>query len=188
MDRNASVSVISEIGADQNYPIHLLEMVFDSETFYLTDAPRTLSWGGNDYTGLGHFLGFSDIEETAEVQVSSVTGTLSGVDQTYISLFLSDYYIDRTVNIYKAFLNSSEAVISNPLLIFSGRISGVSIAEDTDAGTCTIAMEASSQWVDFERRPGRHSVHAEQQIWFPGDKGFEFASEIEKGILWGRSE
>jgi hypothetical protein len=188
MDRNASVDVVTQIGSESNFPVHLLEIEFDAQTFYLTDATRTVEWGGNEYTALGHFLGFGDIEESAELVVNSMVGTLSGVDQTYISAFLSDNYIDRTVNIYKAFLNSAEAVISNPVLIFSGRISGVSINEDPDAGECTIAMEASSQWVDFERRPGRHTVHAEQQIWFPGDKGFEFASEIDKGILWGRAE
>lgn len=187
MDRNASASVLTEIGAESNFPVHLLEFVFDGSPTYITDAPRDISWNGNIYTGLGHFLGFSDIEETAELQVTSVTGTLSGVDQTYVSIFLSETYIDRTVNLYKAFLNNAEAVISDPVLIFSGRISGVSIDEDPESGQCTIAMDAASQWVDFERRPGRHTTDSEQQIYFPGDKGFEFASEVTKEVLWGRA-
>jgi hypothetical protein len=187
MDRNASASVLTEIGADSNFPIHLVQFVFDDATYYMTDASRSITWDGNEYPALGHFLGFSDIEETAELQVSTVSGTLSGVDQTYVSLLLSENYIDRTVNIYKAFLNNAEAIISDPVLIFSGRISGVAIEENPDDGSCTIAVEAASQWVDFERRPGRHTTDSEQQIYFPGDKGFEFASEINKEILWGRS-
>lgn len=187
MDRGASTSTLTEISAASNFPVHLLEIVFDSSPTYLTDAPRNISWAGRIYTGLGHLLGFGDIEETAELQVSSVTGTLSGVDQTYLSLFLSETYIDRTVNLYKAFLNNAEAVISDPVLIFSGRISGVGITESPEDGTCTIAVEAASQWVDFERRPGRHTTDSEQQIYFPGDKGFEFSSEITKEILWGRT-
>ncbi len=103
-----------------------------------------------------------------------------------MSAYSSETYIDRTVNLYKAFLNNSEAVISDPVLIFSGRISGVGITENPDDGTCAIAVEAASQWVDFERRPGRHTTDSEQQIYFPGDKGFEFSSEITKEILWGR--
>jgi len=187
MDRGASTSTLSEISAASSHPVHLLELVFDGSPTYITDAPRNISWAGRIYTGLGHFLNFGDIEETAELQVSSVTGTLSGVDQTYVSLFLSETYIDRTVNLYKAFLNNSEAVISDPVLIFSGLISGVGITENPDDGTCAIAVEAASQWVDFERRPGRHTTDSEQQIYFPGDKGFEFSSEITKEILWGRA-
>lgn len=187
MDRNASTSVLTEISAESNFPIHLLEIEFDSTTYYLTDTSRTITWDGNEYTALGHFLNFTDIQETVEVQVNTVTGNLSGIDQTYISLFLSDNYIDRTVNIRKAFLNTAESVISDPVLIFSGRISGVGINENPEDGTCIVTMEAASQWVDFERRPGRHTTDSEQQIYFAGDKGFEFASEINKEILWGRS-
>jgi hypothetical protein len=60
------------------------------------------------------------------------------------------------------------------------------IQENPDEGTCTLAIEAASHWVDFERRSGRHTNHAEQQVWFAGDKGFEFASEVMKDIPWGR--
>lgn len=186
MDRDASASVITELEAESNYPVHLLEIVFSSTTIRLTDAPRTIEWSGNEYQGLGHFLGFSDIEETAELQVTSVTGSLSGVDQTYINLFLSETYLDRTVNLYKAFLNTAEAVITDPILIFSGRISGVAIDEDPNGGTAAISVSAASQWVDFQRRPGRHTSHSEQQIYFPNDKGFEFSSEVTKEVKWGR--
>ena len=187
MDRNASTNVLTEISAESNHVVHLLEMVFDAATTRLTDSPRNIIWSGNTYQAVGHFLNFSEVEETSEFQVHSMTGTLSGVNQTFVSLFLSESYLDRTVNLYKAFLDTAEAVITDPVLIFSGRISGVSINEDPDGGTCTIAMEAASQWVDFERRPGRHGTDSEQQIYFPGDKGFEFASEVTKEIKWGKA-
>lgn len=186
MDRGASASVITEIGAEQNQPCHLVEMIFDSETIYLTDLDRNASWKGQIYSAAGNFLNFSNIEETAELQVSTVTGSLSGIDQAFVSLFLSENYIDRTVNIYKAFLNVSQNIISEPVLIFSGRISGVDIKEDPDAGTSIIIMEAASIWIDFQRRPGRRTTNSEQQSFYPGDIGFEFTSELEKEIIWGR--
>lgn len=186
-DRNATAAWITQAEASANRPVHLLELVFDSTTTRLTDADRTINWGGNDYLALGHFLGFSDIEESSEVEVTSMTGTLSGVDQTYVSLFLSETYLDRPVNLYKAFLDASLGVVSDPLLIFSGRLNQPVINENPDDGTCTLAISATSHWVDFERRPGRHTNHAEQQVWFPCDQGFEFSSEIVKEIRWGRS-
>ena len=116
-----------------------------------------------------------------------MSGELTGVEKTFISAVLSENYIDRVVTIYKAFLNSSMALITDPILIFSGRLNQPSITENPDAGTSTVSLTATSHWVDFERRPSRHTNHAEQQIHFSGDKGFEFASEITKEITWGRT-
>lgn len=186
MDRGASAGAISEITAEQNQPCHLLEMLFDSGTTYITDLNRNISWKGQTYQAAGHLLDFGNIEETADLQVATVVGSLSGVDQAYLSLFLGENYIDRTVNIYKAFLDASQDLVSEPVLIFSGRVSGVDIKEDPNAGTCSISMEVASVWVDFQRRPGRRTTVSEQQSFYPDDVGFEFTSELDKEILWGR--
>ena len=42
-----------------------------------------------------------------------------------------------------------------------------------------------SQWVDFQRTPGRHTNDPEEQIWFPGDRGFKFVTNINQQIKWG---
>jgi hypothetical protein len=50
-----------------------------------------------------------------------------------------------------------------------------------------VRVRATSLFADFERRTGRHTNDAEQQIHYPGDKGFEFVSELrDKQINWGR--
>lgn len=185
MDRSASAAVLTEIAASACRPVHFLKVVLDSSTVYMTDAYTTLSWDGQTWVALGHFLSFSDIEESSGIEVSNCTIGLTGVDQTYISLFLSNDFIDREVSIWKGFLDASMAVISSPVLIFNGRINKPGVTEDPDTGTCTLAVEAASHWVDFQRIPGRHTNHTEQQIWYPGDKGFEFASDRTKQLKWG---
>lgn len=185
MDRSASASVLTEIAASSCRPIHFLKIVFDSSAVYITDAYRDISWEGHAWVAMGHFLSFSDIEESGGIEVSSCTLGLSGVDQSYISLFLNTDFIDREVSIWKGFLDSSMAVISSPLLIFNGRINRPGITEDPNSGACTLAVEAASNWVDFQRIPGRHTNHTEQQIWYPGDKGFEFAADKTTQLKWG---
>ena len=81
-ERGASAAMLTEIAKPANQPCHLVKVVFDDVTTYMTDAYKTVTYGGNDYTGIGHFLGFSDIEETADLSVSSMTVSVSGVDQT----------------------------------------------------------------------------------------------------------
>lgn len=185
MDRSASAQVLAEIAAPACRPIHFIEIVFDSSTVRMTDAYRTMSWGGHDWVAMGHFLSFSDIEESGGIEVSSCTLGLSGVDQSYISLFLNNNFIDRPVSIWKGFLDASMAVITSPLLIFNGRINKPGITEDPAAGSCTLAVEVASNWVDFQRIPGRHTNHTEQQIWYPGDNGFEFATDKATSLKWG---
>lgn len=187
MSRGASSAVLTELGKSENYPVHLMEFHFDSGVVYINDTIKTITYNLNNYTAFGHLIGFSNIEETAELVVSDLTISLTGVDQTYISKFLSEEYIDRQVKIYKAFLSTTtEQLISNPVLIFDGRMDAPVISEDPDAGSCNVAVSCRNAWVDFERRPGRRTNHLEEQIWFPGDKGFEYASEITKEIKWGR--
>ena len=187
--RGASAAALAQIGAVQNSPFHLFEGYFDSATVYLTDWNRPVSWGGHTYLQGGHFLSFDGVQETADLQVTEAHVTLSGVDQTVISLVLNENYIDRRLVIYKAFMTSADALVVDPFAIFDGRMDAPVISEDpgTDGGggQCTVVLTASSHWVDFQRTPGRHTNDAEQQIFFPGDLGFIYASEASRQISWG---
>lgn len=186
MDRNSTAAFQAEIVKDQNRPVHLVEVHFDDETVYMTDTYKTITYNSNDYLGIGHLLGFSDIEESAEVMVSSVTLSLSGVDRSWISRVLNHAYIDRTVKIYLAFLNEAQELVVDPVLIFEGRMDAPVINEDPESGESSVAVNVTNAWVDFSRKSGRHTNHEEQQIFFPNDKGFEFSSEVVKEIKWGR--
>jgi hypothetical protein len=185
--RGASGTVSTEVAKSANRPFHLFELYLSGgTTARSTDAYRTIVWGGNSYPALGHTLNFDGIEETAELQVSQVRVTQTGVDSSYLSLYLTHDYIDRRLVIRKAFLASDETIMVDPIPIFDGRCDAPEMTEDPDAGTCTIALTASSHWVDFNRAPGRHTNHEEQQIWFPGDMGFEFISQLNRELSWGR--
>ena len=186
MDRSSTSAFQTEVAKLQNRPIHLVEVYFDDETVYMTDAFKDISYNSNTYTAVGHFMGFSDIEEAAEVIVSSVTLSLGGVDQVWVSRVLNKAYIDRTVKIYTAFLDDALALVVDPVLIFEGRMDQPSIEEDPDAGTSSVSVSVTNAWVDFSRKTGRHTNHEEQTLHFAGDKGFEFASEVTPDIIWGR--
>ena len=184
--RGASTAVLTELAEAQNQPVHLVELMFDAAPIYVTDAWSTINWSGKTYIALGHFIGFSDIEESSEIQVASLTAQLSGVDQSLISAVLSQAYIDRTMRIYKAFLAADMAVITSPVLIFEGRMDSPVIEENPDDGSCIVAVSATNAWVDFERKSGRHTNNSEQQMFFPGDLGFEFVSKMTAEVIWGK--
>jgi len=190
MDRGATAAVIAELLADKCQPCHLIQIQYDAETIYLTDAYKTISWGGNDYIALGHFIEFSDIEESARFQVSSISASLTISDESKVRLseFLTYSYIDRLVLIYKAFLSTTDdSLVANPFLIFKGRIDSPVLKENPEKGESILSVTISNHFSDFEKVTGRFTNHECQQIWFPGDNGFEYASEIIRELKWGRA-
>lgn len=187
-NRGATAAVRSEWGKAQNEVCHLFEAYFDSEVARATEWSHDIEWpagSGNIYKALGHFLSFSGIEEVSELRVHETDVVLSGVDQVWVSLVLAEQYIDRRLVIYKAFLNGAGGLVLDPVPIFDGRMDAPDIAEDPDTGACVVTIRAASHWADFERRPGRHTNHEEQQLYFAGDKGFEYVSEIARETIWG---
>ena len=185
-NRGSTTAFQTEIKKDQSHPLHLIEVYLDSATYYVTDNYRDVVYSSNTYDALGFFLNFANIEESTEVTASRITLSLSGVDQQYTNLFLTENYVDRRVVIRKAFINTSNALIADPVTIFDGRLDSPVITEDAESGLATIAVVASNQFVDFEKTPGRYTNHENQQLHYPGDNGFIYASQIIKDIVWGQ--
>lgn len=185
MDRSASAAFLTELLKSKSEPCWLVEAHFDDGVIRMTDAWKSITWGGNSYVAQGHFLGFSGLSESFDMRIPSVSVTISAVDQSWIQRALTKQYIDRRLVIYKAFIDYVNGVVTDPVLMFDGRMDGMPISDDPDGGSCIITVSATNQWSDFERRPGRHTNDQEQQSFFPGDKFFEFASEVNKQIRWG---
>tara|TARA_R110000803_G_scaffold189457_1_gene251938 strand:+ start:592 stop:1158 length:567 start_codon:yes stop_codon:yes gene_type:complete len=186
MNRGSTTAFQQEVVKSANRPVHLAEVIFDDENVYMNDGYKTIVYDSKSYVAVGHFMGFSNIQESIEVMVSKITLSLSGVDQSMISRFLNKEYIDREVKIYTAFLDDAQNLVADPVLIFEGRMDTPIITDDPIGGQSMMSVTATNTWVDFSRKTGRHTNHEEQQIFFPSDKGFEYASEIVKDIIWGK--
>ena len=144
-NRGSTTAFQTEIKKDQSHPLHLIEVYLDSATYYVTDNFRDVSYSSNTYTALGFFLNFDPIEESAAINASKITLGLSGVDQQYTNLFLTENYVDRRVVIRKAFISTANALIADPVIIFDGRMDNPIITEDTDTGLASIGVTISRQ-------------------------------------------
>jgi hypothetical protein len=185
--RGMTAAAKTQASATQLQSAHLLSVHFDAPTgtIYLTDYARNIVSGGQTYLGAGHLVGLDAVQETAEALVQSIQATFSGVDQVWIANILTEQFMDRRLMISRAFLNTTtEALIADPVLIFDGRMDSPSISEDPVAGTCTVAVVATNHWTDFQRRPGRHTSSAEQQIHYPGDPSFDLMNTLKDPVKW----
>lgn len=189
--RGASVAVQAEWAAAANAPAHLIELRLDAGdggTVYVTDSYRSIVWGGNTYTALGHLLGFGGLAESAEVRVADISVSLSGVDQTLIATVLAADYLDRQFLIYQFFLDTSDAVIASPVLIHDGRIAEAAVDEDGDSGKCVVSLKSRDSFADFERLNGRHTNPNEQKYHFPNDASFDLLAQLagqNRQLIWG---
>tara|TARA_B100000780_G_scaffold209336_1_gene149407 strand:- start:1822 stop:2376 length:555 start_codon:yes stop_codon:yes gene_type:complete len=182
MSRAIDAATIAELAKDSFVTAHLVKIDF-STAIYLTENSYAITLGGNTYAPSSSLKGISNINESSEVNIASVSITLSGVSQDYISILLSESYIDRKVTIHRALLNATGGIIGNPILVYDGRMQSFSISDSTS--TSQIVLTASSHWSDFEKKSGRRTNHNSQQIFFAGDKGFEFAPNTVKDLKWG---
>ena len=186
MDRGADSIWIAEIMKASNVPVLLVETHFDDGVIYLTNAWRSIVWGGNTYTANGHFLAVQGLSETFDMTIPNVTISLSGVDQSWIAVLLTKQAIDRQIIIYKAFVNyATSALVGAPVVLFDGRIDFLSLTDSPADGKSEITVSASNQFVDFNRSPGRHTNPNEQRIFYPSDKGFDMVTNVNPGTKWG---
>ncbi len=187
MARGLSSDVKTELATGNIQPVHLIHLNF-ATPLYLTDCgydlTSSISGSSRTYTSSGHILGISNVQESSEPIKNSLNLSLSGVDQSYISIALNENIINDTVQIYRGFLDSSNALIGDPFLLYDGFINQYSIEDDTN--TAGIGLEITSHWGNFEKVSGRRSSDVSQQRHFASDKGFEFSALTVQDIRWGR--
>ena len=184
MSRSLNASVIAEIAKDSVSMCHLIYMGL-STAQYLTDAAFDVDYSSNTYTSSSYFMNFDTVEESSDVRVGSLNIDISSVSQAFTSIFLTYPYIGKQVIIRRAFLDSSGSIIGEPVIIYDGRIDGFDLNEtETDS---LISVSVASHWSDFEKKSGRYTNTNSQELFFTGDKGFEFAANTVKDLKWGRA-
>ena len=183
MARSLTSAVKTELATNKLNPITLVYLGIGVGSRF-TDHYKDITYDSNTYTSSSLLLGISDIGESNEVAVDSVTVAFTGADQTIISLLLNNDYMDKEAEIYKGFLDSSQALIADPFLLFKGRIE--SFAIDEDANSSQVSVSIASHWSDFDKVKGRKTNTNSQQLFFANDVGFDFSSQSVQEIKWGR--
>ncbi len=187
MARGLTSSVKTELATGNIDPVLLVELGF-STPVYLTNASfditSSVSGSSRTYLSNGHLKGITGVSETNAPSKNSLVVSLSGVDQTYISIALNENIINDNVFIYRGFLDSNLAVISDPFLLFYGTIDEYKITDTTQ--TAKLNLTVTSHWGNFSKTSGRTTSDNSQQRFFSGDKGMEFSALTVRDIRWGR--
>ena len=187
MTRSLTSGVKTELATNDIRPVHLITLGFGTPV-NITDCSFSLtssvSGSSVTYSASDFILGISNHTEETDITKSSVSISLSGADQTFISTVLNENVVNDTVEIYRGLLNSSNSIIADPILLYSGNIDTFEIAETTTQSNVKLIIV--SHWADFEKKSGRKTNNASQQRFFNTDVGMDYSSETVLDIKWGR--
>ena len=149
-----------------------------------TSGTSSVSGSSQTYTASGHLLGISNVGEANQPIKNTIQISLSGVEQTYIAVALNNNIIGDEVKIWKGLLNSSNALIADPFLLYYGTIDEFSISDTTELAT--LSLSTTSHWGQFEKVSGRQTSNNSQQRFFSTDVGMEFSALTVQDIRWGK--
>jgi hypothetical protein len=183
MSRTVTPAVDAALSAGHVPLVVLVEMDFPSQFLRLNNSAVNINWNGYDWLGVGRLGSIDPVKEGADLQARGLAMRISGIDPASIALALGTQYQGRSCKVWAAPLTTDHAVLADPVLIFWGRMDTM----DLDVGaTATITVNAESRLADWDRPRVRRYNHEDQQIDYPGDKGFEFVPQmVEKELRWG---
>ena len=187
MTRSLTSAVKTELATNDIRPVHLITLGFGTPV-NITDCSFSLtssvSGSSVTYNASDFILGISNHTEETDITKSSVSLVLSGADQTFISTVIGENVVNDSVDIFRGFLNDSNALISDPFLLYRGKIDSFDISEGDKEST--VGLRIVSNWADFEKKNGRKTNNTSQQRFFSADVGMDFASQTVQDIKWGR--
>lgn len=185
MARSLTAGMITEVTGRSLSPLLLIKAEFDSADLNLWTGIGSISYGGDTYIGVGNLLGMTAFIETNKVEANGLSITLTGINSSIISTALGEDYQGRFISCFFACLNSSGALISDPYLLFRGRMDVMEILEAGE--TTSVTMRCENLLVDFRRRKIRRYTDEDQKTYNPSDKGLEYVDQIQdREIIWGK--
>jgi len=187
MTRTLTTAVKNELLTNEIRPVHLLTIGFSTPvnlTDNSFDLTSSISGSSKTYTASPFLVSVPTFTEETDVTKTSLNIDLSGADQTFISTCLNENIVNDSVEIFRGLLNSTNSLIADPLLLYSGNIETFQISESQTDSNVTLTIV--SHWADFDKKSGRQTNNNSQQRFFSTDVGMDFASQTVLDIKWGR--
>ena len=161
----------------------LIDLEVNGVSYYISNAYAPLTYLGNTYTQLGHFLGISELQDDLKTTNNQITLSLSGLPSddggpNYMGVVLNSGIKGSKIIIYRAFydINSGNFTATQVYQRFNGYVSNFNLSENFDVTNRTlgnnISIQCSSIHALIEKRyTGRRTNDQDQQFYYPGDIG-----------------
>ncbi|CAK0779032.1 conserved hypothetical protein [Gammaproteobacteria bacterium] len=186
MPRSLSAGVIAELTASVVRPRFLVEITTNSTTLRFWTGSNDLIWGGYTWSA-GYLKEFGSVTSSTDLGADGMWVELAGEVSTLLASALLDIRQNRAFKFYLGFLSATEVLVVDPYLLFEGLVDTVEIADGVEESTIRINIE--NKLINFERQKEFRYNHETQQLFYPGDLGFEYVEQLEDWSgYWGRPQ
>jgi hypothetical protein len=169
----------------------LIKLTVNSNQYFIANTFRPITWNGNTYAALGHFIGMNELQDDLRATNNSIQISLSGIPKdpgeaglpgynSFVDLILQTDIKGSRVQIYRAFFDpvTHEFLNAQTSLRFSGYISNYTLTDSIDAqahiDTNTLVIQCSSINAILEKTiTGRRTNSADQKNLYPTDTGMD---------------
>ena len=179
MSRDLTSGMATEIVKTVVTPILLFEATLaDGSTVRYWSGVGSLTWNSQTWLGTGALIGLAAIDETDDVKAQSASVTVNGVPSSMVSLFAQSLGAGKQGIVRLGFLNSSNAVIADPKVIFRGRLDGATIDEkNVESPVATLTYE--HELADLKRpREWRYTAEHQKKL-YSGDLGLDHIAALQ---------
>jgi len=119
MTRSLTTAIKNELATNDIRPVHLITIGFGTPiniTDCSFDLTSSVSGSSVTYSASDFIMGVSNHTEETDITKSSVSISLSGADQTFISVVLNENVINDSVTIFRGLLADDNTLIADPFL------------------------------------------------------------------------
>lgn len=160
-----------------------VKLTMPAEVYTFCNAAGSINVNGTVFSGLGSYLGISQIQQDIKASSVDLTVSLTGIDPNNISLILSSDIKGSTIEIWRGFLDANNQIesiggIQQFFKRYQGIISNIAINEDyneqarTRIATCVVSC-ASMRMVLDNRIAGIRTNPNNWKFLYPNDTSMD---------------
>jgi len=166
----------------------LLELDFIGDFTRVWSGRGTLTALGEEWLGVGELGMMNGVGEPTDLTDQTMKATLNSIPEEsmvdFVELLGNQNQTNRPFTFHLAFFNEDTSLIDVQTMT-TGFISAVSFS---DGEISNLTLELVSEASLLKRTQFYRTTDAMQKKLFPGDKFFEFVTELDDEILWGSTD
>lgn len=166
--------------AEESGPVvvQLLSAEFSGGFVYLCTASDDIDWNGITWEAIGGSIAIGNVKEDPDTEQQGFSITLPAVDQFLVQKLLTEHFIGRPIELYRAHFDPSTGlVVPDPASLFSGEMNdGFKIVYDRIAGRAEIRARAVSRIGRSGHTKVLRKNQESHQAFFPDDTFYQFTA------------
>jgi hypothetical protein len=158
--------------------VYFVELQFSGSTQYLCTANQTITWGGQNWIGLGTIGTISAVDESDSLESKPITFTLNVAQTDWLALAIGavEVYRGRVAKMYFCPLDANFLLVGTPEICWRGIMSTISVGIDGQDGKIQLQCETSAY--GLKRQPSLRMNSPQQKKKFPTDTGFDYLQNL----------